>query len=209
MTKIALALAAAAVTTLTVSAVTATPAAAQDREPFTGPRVEANIGYDNTHAKGVPAELATVDGLRLGVAAGYDLALASNVRAGVEAGIGFNVADTTRATFATPTGTDRFRLSNGRDIDVSLRLGYVVGPRTMIYAKAGWANSEARVRVDHKVGNAVTTVRDSGVDNGVRFGGGVEQMLGDHAYAKAEYRYTAYGEGVNRHQALVGFGYRF
>lgn len=209
MTKIALALAAAAVTTLTVSAVTATPAAAQEREPFTGPRVEANIGYDNVHSNGVPAELATVDGLRLGAAAGYDLALASKVRAGVEAGIGFSVADTTRANFASPTATDSFRLSNGRDIDVSLRLGYLVAPKTMIYAKAGWANSVARVRVDHKVGNAVTTVRDSGVENGVRFGGGVEQMLGDHAYAKAEYRYTAYGEGVNRHQALVGFGYRF
>jgi outer membrane immunogenic protein len=209
MTKIALALVAAAVTTATVTAVTATPAAAQEREPFTGPRVEANIGYDNVHSRGVPAELATVDGLRLGAAAGYDLALAPKVRAGVEAGVGFSVADTTRATFATTAGSDRFRLSNGRDIDLSLRLGYLVGPKTMLYAKAGWANSEARVRLDRKVGATVTTVRDHDVENGVRFGGGVEQMLGGHAYAKAEYRYTAYGEGVNRHQALVGFGYRF
>lgn len=209
MTKLALAIVAAAVTTATVTAVTATPAAAQDRAPFTGPRVEASVGYDNLHSRGVPKEVATVDGLRLGAAAGYDLALAPRVVAGVEAGIGFTVAGTTRATLTTPTATDSFRLSNGRDIDVSLRLGYVVAPRTLIYAKAGWANSEARVRLDHKVGNTVTSTRANGIDNGLRLGAGIEQMLGDHAYAKAEYRYTTYGEGVDRHQALVGVGYRF
>lgn len=209
MTKLALALAAAAVTTVTVTAITATPAAAQDRAPFTGPRVEATVGYDNLHSKGLPRQIDTVDGLRIGGAVGYDLALAPRVVAGVEAGIGFSVADATRATIVGTTGTDTFRLSNGRDIDVSLRLGYVVAPKTLLYVKAGWANSEARVRLNRQVGTTVTSTRESGVDDGVRLGAGVEQMLGDHAYAKAEYRYTTYGEGVNRHQALVGFGYRF
>ena len=209
MTKFAIALAAAAVTTVTVTATTATPAAAQDAAPFTGPRVEANVGYDAVRSRGLPADARTVDGLRLGAAAGYDIAVAPRVILGAEAGIGFDIAGKNRYSVTAGGATDTFRLSNGRDIDVSARLGYVVGPRTLIYAKAGWANSEARARLDRKVGSAVTTTRASGVDNGVRLGAGVEQMLGDHAYAKAEYRYTTYGEGVNRHQALLGFGYRF
>lgn len=184
----------------------AAPAAAQS---FTGPRVEVNTGYDAVHAEGLPDKADTVDGIRLGLAAGYDIALAPRVIAGVEAGIGWSVADTTRATLVSGTSTQRFRLSNGRDIDASLRLGYLVAPRTLVYAKAGWANSVAKVRLDSKVGTTTTTVRTSDDDDGVRIGAGVEHMFGEHAYAKAEYRYTAYGDGVDRHQALVGVGYRF
>jgi outer membrane immunogenic protein len=176
----------------------AAPAAAQT---FTGPRVEANAGYDSVHAEGLPEKIDTVDGIRLGLAAGYDLALAPRVIAGVEAGIGWSVADDTRGT----VGTARYHLSNGRDIDASLRIGYIVAPRTLIYAKAGWANSKAEVRLTQ----AGTTVRASDDDDGLRLGAGVEQMLGEHAYAKAEYRYTTYGNGIDRHQALLGVGYRF
>lgn len=199
MPKPVMALAAAALTTLTVAAVCSpAPAAAQAAPaPFTGPRIEATIGYDRSHADGVPARIDSVDGLRLGAAAGYDLALAPRVTIGAEAGVGFTLAGATRTTI----GNDRYRLTNGRDIEAGLRLGYIVGPSTLLYGKAGWANSEARARVGQRTAK--------GTDNGVRLGAGVEQMLGDHAYAKAEYRYTAYGDGVSRHQALMGVGYRF
>lgn len=184
----------------------AAPAAAQT---FTGPRIEANVGYDALHAEGLPDKIDTVDGVRLGLAAGYDIALSPRVIAGVEGGIGWSVADQTRATLTSGTATERYKLSNGRDIEASLRLGYIVAPKTLLYVKAGWANSEARVRLDRTVGTTTTRVRASEDDDGVRLGAGVEQMLGEHAYAKAEYRYTAYGDGVDRHQALVGVGYRF
>jgi outer membrane immunogenic protein len=176
----------------------AAPCAAQS---FTGPRLEANTGYDAVHSEDLPETVDTVDGIRLGLAAGYDIALAPRLIAGIEAGIGWSVADDTRGTI----GTARYRLSNGRDIDAALRLGYLVAPRTLVYAKAGWANSKAEVRVTQAGG----TVRASDDDDGVRLGAGVEQMLGEHAYAKAEYRYTAYGDGVDRHQALLGVGWRF
>lgn len=191
----------------TLATLATVPATAQT---FTGPRVEANVAYDSLHAEGLPDKIDTVDGVRLGLSAGYDIALAPRVIAGVEAGIGWSVADETRATLTSGTTTERYRLSNGRDIEASLRLGYIVAPRTLLYVKAGWANSKAEVRLDRKVGTAAGTVtRASDTDDGLRLGGGIEQMLGDHAYAKAEYRYTSYGDGVDRHQALLGVGYRF
>lgn len=191
-----------------VAMLAAVPCAAQT---FTGPRIEANAAYDSLHSEGLPDKIDTVDGVRLGLAAGYDIALAPRVIAGVEAGIGWSVADETRATLTSGTTSERYRLSNGRDIDASLRLGYIVAPSTLLYVKAGWANSKAQVRLDRTAGVVPTTTRfrRSEDDDGLRLGGGVEQMFGEHAFAKAEYRYTTYGDGVDRHQALLGVGYRF
>lgn len=183
----------------------AAPAGAQT---FTGPRVEVNAGYDATKTDAAPRALRTVDGVRLGLAAGYDIALAPKVIAGVEAGIGFDVADDSSATVVGTTATERYRLDHGRDIDVSARLGYLVGPRTMLYVKAGWANSAFRARLD-RTGTGPIRTSVTSHEDGLRLGAGVEQALGGRAYAKAEYRYTTYGDNVDRHQALVGVGLRF
>ena len=79
----------------------------------------------------------------------------------------------------------------------------------MLYVKAGYANSEFRLRttLGGTTGNTVSHLRDD--EEGYRLGAGVEQMLGDHLYAKAEYRFTGYDSDVSRHQLLVGAGYRF
>ena len=187
----------------------AASATAQTGPAVAGPRIEANVGYDATRTDGAPRQLRTVDGVRLGVTAGYDVALAPRVIAGVEAGIGFDLADAQRATIVGTPATERYRLDMGRDIDVSARLGFLVTPRTLLYAKAGWANSAFRARLERTVGATTTRTDLKTVENGLRVGAGLEQMLGDRAYAMAEYRYTSYGDGVNRHQALAGLGYRF
>ena len=185
-----------------VAAGFAAPASAQERAPFTGPRVEVLAGYDRTDGgrpvAGAPDKL---DGIYVGGAAGYDLALGNTLRLGAEAGVGFNVNDEANGTIGATT----YRLASGRDIDLSLRLGAVVAPRTLIYAKAGYANS----RFSGQVASGATTVRAGSNEDGLRLGAGVEQMLSDHAYLKGEYRYTTYGHGVDRHQLLAGVGYRF
>lgn len=209
MNRIVFVFAATAAATVAIAAAAA-PAVAQDAPtPFTGPRVEVNAGYDATHADGAPRSLRTVDGVRLGAAVGYDAALSPRVIAGVEAGIGFDLADTARGTIVGTPATERYRLDNGRDIDVSARLGYLVSPSTMVYVKAGWANSAFRARLERTAGTTTTRTDVTGHEDGLRVGGGVEHMFGDHAYAKAEYRYTSYGDGLDRHQALAGVGYRF
>jgi len=196
-------------TTLFLASLATLAAAPAGAQSFTGPRVEAQIGYDAVKGDAVPRDLETIDGVRVGGAIGYDIALAPKVIAGVEAGLGFDLADTSRATIVGTAATERYRLDNGRDIDLSARIGFLVSPGTMIYAKAGWANSAFRARLERTAGTATTRTEVTAHEDGLRIGGGVEQRLGDHAYAKAEYRYTTYGDGVDRHQALVGFGYRF
>ena len=185
----------------------ANPARAQDdSRSFTGARVEATFGYDSTHADdGIAATPNKVDGLRVGGAIGYDLPLGPTITIGAEAGIGWQVSGSAQAQI----GTTSFKLTTGRDIDISLRVGAKVAPSTLLYVKAGYANSEFRLRttLGGTTGNTVGHLRDE--EEGYRLGAGVEQMLGDHLYAKAEYRFTGYDSDVSRHQLLVGAGYRF
>jgi outer membrane immunogenic protein len=192
------------ITILLVLAAGATLAGAQSAQAqnFTGPRAEVTAGYDasrsDDHVAGTPD---TLDGVRIGGAVGYDVALGRNFTIGAEAGIGFNASGKVEAT----SGATHVRLTSGRDMDLSLRLGAIVTPNTLLYLKGGYANSAYRLRTT--TGAAVTKTDDD--KDGYRIGAGVEQMLNDHVYAKAEYRYTDYGDDLSRHQLLAGIGYRF
>lgn len=178
------------------------PAAAQSREAFTGPRVEVTGGYDTTSIE-APAAGApdSVDQARIGGAIGYDIPLGTNWTLGGEVGIGGTFGDGRRFT----AGASEFEVDQGRDIDASLRLGYKISDRTLLYAKAGWANS----RYTGRVRTGATEIEESSDEDGVRLGAGIEQMLTGNIYAKAEYRFTAYGDDVERHQVLAGVGVRF
>ena len=172
-------------------------ASAQD---FTGPRVEVTAGYDTTNADdGIAATPNKLDGLRIGGAVGYDFAVGNTVRVGVEADAGFLTSGDNRYN----AGASSYRITTGRDLGVSLRAGAKVGDKTFLYAKGGWANSQYRVRST----GPVADVRSN--EDGWRIGAGVEHMITDKIYAKAEYRYTDYGDDVSRHQVLAGVGYRF
>lgn len=81
-----------------------------------------------------------------------------------------------------------------RNIGVSGRLGYNVADRVLPYVKVGWANYQDVFNNDL---------------NGVRVGGGFQYRLGSFTYAKAEYRYSDFQNGVGQHGALVGLGIRF
>lgn len=179
------------------------PAQAQD---FTGPRVEVNAGYDRIGADdGVAGTPNSVDGARIGGVIGYDLPVGGIFTIGAEAGVGFTVSGSAEGT----AGTTSYRATAGRDLDASVRIGARVTPGTLVFVKGGYANSQFRLRttLGGTAGNTVTNVRTE--EDGWRIGAGVEQALGEHIYAKAEYRYTDYGSDVSRHQALVGLGYRF
>lgn len=192
----------AATAATTVLVAVATPSSAQERAAFTGPRAEVTVGYDTTRIADQPAGAPnSVNQARLGAAIGYDVALANNWTLGAEAGIGGTLGG--GRDYAI--GTSRFNVDQGRDLDASLRLGYKAGASTLLYAKAGWANSHYSARAV----TGTTRVSEASNEDGFRIGAGVEQMLGDRFYAKAEYRYTTYGDGVHRHQALAGMGVRF
>lgn len=192
----------------TVSAIAfgAQPAFAQDSDPFAGPRIEVNTAYDSTHADdGIAATPNTLNGVRIGGAIGYDMAVGDRFTIGVEAGGGYTVS----GDVTGQAGTTAYRVSGGHDLDASIRVGFRATPTTLVYAKGGYANSEFSLRttIGGAAGNTITTISDD--EDGWRVGAGVEQAFGDHFYAKAEYRYTNYGNDVSRHQGLVGLGYRF
>ena len=181
--------------------------AEQEKTPaqaFAGPRAEVTIGLDQSGDDAIYGKELT--GMRAGGAAGFDVAVGKRVTLGVEAGIGWMVAGNAKVGPFPPGDPNSYKLSAGRDIDVSGRLGYALSPKTLIYGKAGWASQSYNIASSS--GQAFDKKSD-----GLRLGAGLEQKLTSNVYAKAEYRYTSYGDVGNikneRHQLLTGIGVRF
>jgi outer membrane immunogenic protein len=180
------------------AAAIATPAMAQDdsHELKGGARVEARVGFDHV-VFSVDGASEGRSGLAYGGEAGYDLNV-SNFVIGGYAGI---EGSTTKEC------EDGVCISAGRNITAGVRAGGVVG-RGLLYVKGGYSNGRINVSFD---GDS-----DGQAFDGFHVGGGYEVNLSRHTYAKAEYVFTKYstpsefdGLDIQRHQALVGFGYRF
>ncbi|MFV0643786.1 MAG: outer membrane protein [Sphingomonadaceae bacterium] len=176
-----------------LAAITATtPAFAADNSAdFVGPRAEVMVGYENIKASVLPTN---ENGVAWAGAIGYDMRLANNVIAGVDLEMG----DSDNSRNLSPT----LHVDTGRTLYAGGRLGYAVSPATMIYTKAGYANSELRLV------NSGTTIYAGEVE-GIRLGGGLEQQIGSKAFVKGEYRYTNQEDTVSSHQAMAGVGIRF
>jgi outer membrane immunogenic protein len=179
----------------------ATPAFAQDQGNLGGFRVEGVVGYDRPSV-----EDENASGVLYGLGVGYDVQ-SGNAVFGIEAEATNSTADERIAGFAV-TG-DELRVRAGRDLYVGGRAGAVVGGGTLLYAKAGYTN--ARVRVDYEDGTAGTIADFTDRTNldGVRVGAGAQFAIGSNAFVKTEYRYSNYQDGVDRHQVVGGFGFRF
>ena len=187
----------------------AVPALAQDiaRAPFTGPRVEGLVGYDNLR-DGSDGESDGRDGVVYGAAVGYDVQVGGAVL-GVEGEI-TGSSTSTRGSDLLAAGDD-LRLEAGRDLYAGARLGYALSPRTLAYVKGGYTN--ARIETRYTSG---TTSFDDDVDlEGYRIGAGLEFGLSGNTYVKGEYRYSHYSNledydvDLDRHQILAGVGVRF
>jgi outer membrane immunogenic protein len=177
----------------------ATPALAQDKGPFTGIHIEGLAGWDRTQAQG-----GHKDGVAYGVGAGFDFQ-AGRALLGVEGEA--SDASTNECVSATITAGDRLCAKAGRDLYVGGRIGALVGASTLLYAKAGYTN--ARYALNYTEPTGVNNFRLHENLDGVRVGGGIEQAVGRNAYVKAEYRYSNYEQGFDRHQVVAGFGFRF
>ncbi|SEL63339.1 outer membrane immunogenic protein [Sphingomonas palmae] len=189
------------------TAVAALPAAAQTNAPFTGARIEALGGYDNLQDGGDGSSEGR-DGFVYGVGLGYDVQ-AGGVVLGAEGEI---TDSTTRArSYNAITAGDRFSINAGRDLYLGGRVGYVISPRAMIYAKGGYTNA----RVESRYDAGTTTFRDHTNLDGFRVGAGLEYNITPTAYVKGEYRYSHYGDvdgydiDADRHQLMGGVGIRF
>jgi len=168
------------------AAIAATPAFAQDNgAAFSGGHVEAITGYDHVSDGGG-------SGVLYGIGAGYDYRTRNAV-----VGIEGEVLESTTGECAGNTCVDA-----SRDFYIGGRVGAVVAPNVLLYGKIGYSN--ARVQVT--TGN----VSDSTNLDGVRAGAGLEwQFRNSPLSLRAEYRYTNYEQGVERHQGTLGLAFRF
>jgi outer membrane immunogenic protein len=159
------------------AAAVAAPAFAQDAAPFTGPRAGVIAGYDKFDGR---------DGFTYGVSAGYDVAVTPGVTFGPE------------VSFSDSTTSAGAGAEVSRDLAASVRLGYVVNPRALVFGKVGYANT----RIDF--GGAGASFE------GVRYGGGVEFAVTGNTYISAEYQRSEYEANIGgRDAGVVGVGFRF
>jgi outer membrane immunogenic protein len=159
------------------AAAVAAPAFAQDAAPFTGPRAGVIAGYDKFDGR---------DGFTYGVSAGYDVAVTPGVTFGPE------------VSFSDSTTSAGAGAEVSRDLAASVRLGYVVNPRALVFGKVGYANT----RIDF--GGAGASFE------GVRYGGGVEFAVTGNTYISAEYQRSEYEANIGgRDAGVVGVSFRF
>lgn len=176
---------------------TAAPAYAQDANPtFTGAHVEAIAGVD--HVRSSPESNT---GFVYGGNVGYDIA-AGKVVLGVEGEV--TSAENRRCANNVLAAGDELCEKAGRDLYAGGRIGAILGGRTLLYAKVGYTN--ARDVATYKLGG--TSVETGDNLNGIRGGVGIETDI-NHFIVKLEYRYSNYEQGVERHQGVIGLGYRF
>lgn len=207
------------------TALFATPAFAQAADPiFTGPRVEATLGYDHVGAGSSVSnnngrDDQKIDGLLYGGGIGYDLAV-GGLLVGAEGEATGSTARSDDTSYTSSTfGYGRVRQL--RDLYVGGRVGILASPTFMVYAKGGYTNSHLRVLAGST--NTATNTRFN--LDGYRIGAGVEHALGPNSFAKVEYRYSnyerasiLYGSGstsgkfdvdTDRHQITASYGFRF
>lgn len=193
----------------------ASPALAQEQAPFTGPRVEALVGYDNLSG-GDDGVDDSVDGLAYGLGLGYDVQM-GGATLGIEGEV---MGSTTKLRgYDIDVPGDSARLRAGRDLYIGARVGYAVAPATLVYLKGGYTNGKLNARYYTPDGGYF---EDGQTLDGWRVGAGVEQkfnVFGPGGYVKAEYRYSNYSNlnigdfnadvDVDRHQFVAGVGVRF
>ena len=211
------------------SALVSVPALAQAPEAehtFTGPRVEAILGYDiNKAGSSVDDDASqgndqSAEGLLYGVGVGYDVDLGPVV-VGAEA----ELSDSTAKTKFENGDFEGFGFGNvkaNRDLYLGARVGAKVNPNLLVYAKGGYTNAKFDIRSS----DGTTEFRDDIDADGYRVGAGAEYALGTNSFAKLEYRYSNYKKAeidlggtlpdggrfnvdTDRHQVVAGFGYRF
>jgi len=157
----------------------ATPAMAQDATAPAGLRVEALVGWDRPGIDGFHA-----NGILVGFGAGYDLALGNSVSLGIDGEI-------------SDSSAKRSGIKTGRDLYAGGRVNFAVSPKANVYVKGGYTNGRL-------------TAEGDGINlDGFRIGAGGQWIVSGKTYVGAEYRYSNYELGVDRHQVALTVGTRF
>ncbi|OYU16255.1 MAG: hypothetical protein CFE37_00795 [Alphaproteobacteria bacterium PA4] len=165
----------------------AAPVLAQDApQSFNGPYVGVQGGWqqdrqtlDVTRGGLVTTGKQNKDGFAYGGQVGYDARIGSNIVLGAE------VALTGRTGTAPLANGGGLELKQGRTIAATARLGFLLGPDSLIYGRGGYANARYTLR------DANTNISEN--RDGYTVGIGYEQIVARNVSARVEYNYARFG----------------
>ena len=170
------------------AALVAVPALAAPAAPFNGPFVGVQGGWQQDLQR-FDVGVGGVDyrdhnrqsGFAYGGQVGWDFRLAPRFVVGVE---GSATGRTGSTDFGDGLG-NAYRLKDGRTLTASARVGFLVAPETLLYARGGYTN--ARFIVD------APNDRAAGNRDGSVVGIGLEQALTRSVSARVEYDRSQFG----------------
>jgi outer membrane immunogenic protein len=188
---------AAAAATLLLAPVSAFAQDAAPAHDFAGPRIEARIGYETPTISDGSGSI-----WKIGSAVSYGGEVGVDIRAGNKVVVG----PYANYEFSSVSLCDGgLCLNETGNLSVGGRVGVILGTKTLLYAKGGYAS----ITLEAKSGS----VTDSESKGGVQGGLGVEVGLGKKAYVFLEGSYADYGDfhGINlqRRHVAGGVGFRF
>lgn len=188
---------AAAAATLALAPVSAFAQQDAPAHDFAGPRIEARLGYET------PTVSDGSGGVwKIGSAVSYGGEVGVDVRAGNKLVVG----PYANYEFSSVSLCDGgICLEETGNLSVGGRLGVIVGTKSLVYVKAGYAS----ITLEGKSGG----LSDSESKGGIQGSIGFEIGLGKKAYAFLDASYADYGDfyGINlqRRQVAGGVGFRF
>ncbi len=159
-----------------------------------GIRADAQVGIDKFYSEGVNDRH-----IAWGGAVGFDTFVGDNFVLGIE-GTFLN----SRAENITRDGPGIAARKSFEEWGGAIRAGVMFTPSTLIYGKAGIVVNEQRKRfiADTPLGSYYNNYET----RGWVVGGGIEQLLSDSIYVKAEGRYANYRTNSSRLTGLIGIG---
>jgi len=181
------------------AAFAAFPAHAQDDvvADFTGPRVEAHIGWDRVGiqnrdirefaGRGDFGPSDQDNGFIGGAELGFDFQMSGLV---IGAYIGADISETEERI-----ETDFVHLRANRNYYAGARAGFAVSPGALLYVKGGLSRGDLDVEfLNGATAPIQAAFNDDDVQerDGIHFGGGVEMNMGSMFYGRIDYMHTRY-----------------
>jgi outer membrane immunogenic protein len=143
------------------------------------------------------------DSFDYGVFAGYDMRMGDFV-VGAEAGIGSGGTAMHEDIFGTHAS-----IEPQWNFEGTVRAGYVLGERTLAYARAGYGAERLEFRTTETLGGEAFDLSDRRWSDGLVVGGGIEYSLTPQTTLRGDYRYKDFDGWFKTQQLLLGASYRF
>lgn len=191
------------------SCAVASPAlAGQETDPFIGPKVGIEAGYDfNNASKILPGSTTRTSEAAGGPSVrgflGYDTAIGNSMILGAEVGIGAGGREST-----LPFTTGSYSLSPRVTYDLTGRVGFVAAPGLLLYGRAGvrWLKTQ-RETISTIPAQAIAERNQT--NSGLTYGVGAEYALSSKLSLRGEFNRTRYNRDLNQNKVSIGAAYHF